>query len=58
MDRSTALWVLVVFFGCSIVFATLRRVTEGEPTAVVVGAQAAGLVAVILVVSVLAKKLQ
>ena len=58
MDRRTALWVLVVFFGGTVVFGGLRRATEGESDAVVIGAQAAGLIAVLLVVSVLAKKLR
>ena len=58
MDRRTSMWVLTVFFGGTVVFAGLRRITDGEPAGVVIGAQLAGLVAVILVVSVLAKKLQ
>lgn len=58
MDRSTALWVLVVFFGASVLFGTLRRLTEDSPTAVAVAAQAGALVAVLLLVSVLAKKLR
>jgi uncharacterized membrane protein HdeD (DUF308 family) len=31
MDRNTLLWTLVVFFGASIVFRAIRRVTEDEP---------------------------
>ena len=30
VDRNAVLWTLVVFFGASIMFATLRNATEGE----------------------------
>jgi hypothetical protein len=30
VDRNTLLWTLVVFFGASILFSTLRRATEDE----------------------------
>ena len=58
MDRRTSLWVLVVFFGGSLLFASLRRLTDGEPTAVVVAAQLAGLAVLIAVVALLAKRLR
>ena len=56
MDRTTALWALVVFFGASVVFAGINRLTDGEPALVVAGAQLAGLAAVILVVWLLVKR--
>ena len=34
MDRQTALWTLVVFFGATMVFRALRRATEDEPMGV------------------------
>ena len=34
MDRTTLLWTLVVFFGASIVFRAIRRLTEDEPLGV------------------------
>ena len=34
MDRNTLLWTLVVFFGASILFSTLRRATEDESAGV------------------------
>ena len=58
MDRRTTMWVLVVFFGGTVLFGGLRRLTEGEPTAVVVGVQVGALVAVFLAVAVLARRLR
>ena len=53
MNRSTLLWTLVAFFGASLVFATLRRVTEDSPVGVTVAAQLVALalmvVAIVLV---------
>lgn len=37
MDRSALLWTLVVFFGASIVFSTIRNATEDESVAVTLG---------------------
>ena len=54
MNTNAVLWVLVVFFGASVVFGGLRRLTEDEPTGVVVAVQVGALVlivgAVVLVV--------
>ena len=30
VDRDSVLWTIVVFFGASILFAAIRRATEGE----------------------------
>jgi MYXO-CTERM domain-containing protein len=30
VDRNTLLWTLVVFFGASILFSTIRRASEDE----------------------------
>ena len=44
MDRNTVLWTLVVFFGASLMFATIRDATRGEGIGVALVAQlAAGL---------------
>jgi MYXO-CTERM domain-containing protein len=43
VDRNTFLWTLVLFFGASILFGSLRRATEGESTALVVGVQVGAL---------------
>ena len=37
MDRNALLWALVVFFGASIVFSTIRNATEDEGVAVTLG---------------------
>lgn len=53
MDRSTLAWTLVAFFGASIVFAALGRLTEdasaGVTLAVQIGALAVLIGAVLLV---------
>ena len=51
MDRGTALWTLVLFFGASLMFATIKNATEDESTGVALGAQvAAGLLLVGVIV--------
>jgi hypothetical protein len=51
VDRSTALWMLVLFFGASLLFASIKNATEDEGVAVMLGAQvAAGLVLVAAIV--------
>ncbi len=39
MDRGTALWTLVLFFGASLMFATIKNATEDESVGVALGAQ-------------------
>jgi MYXO-CTERM domain-containing protein len=47
VDRNTALWTLVVFFGASIMFAAIRNGTEDESAGVQLAAQlGAGLLVV------------
>jgi uncharacterized membrane protein len=41
VDRDTALWALVLFFGASIMFAAVRDATKDEGAALSLGAQAA-----------------
>jgi hypothetical protein len=57
VERNTVLWTLVLFFGASILFGSLRRATEGASTgvtvAVQVGALALVLAAVVIVVRLL-----
>jgi len=45
--RETALWVLVLFFGGSVLFGGLRRLTEDSPAGVVIAVQLAALALVI-----------
>ena len=53
MNRNTILWTLVAFFGASLVFGLLRRLTEdaspGAAIAVQFGALAAVIAAVVLI---------
>lgn len=51
MDRNTVLWTLVLFFGASLMFATIRDATRGEGIGVALAAQlAAGLLLVAVIV--------
>ena len=47
VDRNTVLWVLVAFFGASVLFGGLRDVTEDESTAVTLAVQVGALAVVI-----------
>ena len=48
MTRDTILWTLVLFFGGSILFGSLRRLTEDESTGVVVAVQGGALVLLVI----------
>ena len=48
MDRNSVLWVLVVFFGGSVLFGGLRRLTEDESTGVTIAVQVGALVLVVV----------
>jgi hypothetical protein len=51
VDRDTVLWTLVLFFGASLMFSTIRDATRGEGIGVALVAQvAAGLLLVAAVV--------
>lgn len=52
MNRMTALWTIVVFFGASVLFGTLRRATEDSSTGVTIAVQVGALALVIAVVVV------
>jgi hypothetical protein len=41
VDRDTVLWTLVLFFGASLMFATIRDATRGEGIGVALVAQVA-----------------
>ena len=47
MDRNSVLWVLVVFFGGSVLFGGLRRLTEDESTGVTIAVQVGALALVV-----------
>jgi hypothetical protein len=51
VDRNTLLWTLVLFFGASLMFATIRDATRGEGIGVALAAQlAAGLLLIAAIV--------
>jgi hypothetical protein len=51
VGRNTVLWTLVLFFGASLMFATIRDATRGEGIGVALAAQlAAGLLLVAVIV--------
>ena len=58
MNQSTVLWVLVVFFGGSVLFGGLRRLTEDESTGVVVAVQLGALALVIAAVVLVVRRLR
>jgi hypothetical protein len=58
LNQSAVLWVLVVFFGGSVLFAGLRRLTEDESTGVVVAVQLGALALVIGLVVLVVRRLR
>ena len=52
------LWTLVLFFGASVLFGSLRRVTEDSSTGVAVLVQVAALALVIGVIVVVVRRLR
>ena len=58
MNQNTILWILVVFFGGTVVFGGLRRLTEDEPTGVVVAVQLGALALVVALVVLVARRIR
>ena len=56
MDRTTILWTLVAFFGASLVFGLLRRLTEDSSAGLAIAVQLGALAAVIAAVVLLARR--
>jgi uncharacterized membrane protein YhaH (DUF805 family) len=56
VNRNTFLWTLVLFFGASLLFGSLRRATEGERTALVVGVQVGALALLVAAVVVFVRR--
>jgi hypothetical protein len=57
VDRNSLLWTLVVFFGASILFASIRNATNDESAGVQLAAQlAAGAVVVAAIVLVVRRR--
>ena len=58
MNQTTVLWVLVVFFGGSVLFGGLRRLTEDSSAGVVVAVQLGALALVIGLVVLVVRRLR
>jgi hypothetical protein len=58
VDRNTLLWTLVLFFGASILFGTLRQATEDASTGVTVAVQVGALALVIAGIVVVVRMLR
>ena len=56
MNRNALLWSLVVFFGASVLFGSLRRLTDDSSTAVAVGVQVAALALLVAAIVVFVRR--
>jgi uncharacterized membrane protein YhaH (DUF805 family) len=58
VDRNTLLWTLVLFFGASILFGSLRRATEDSSTGVTVAVQVGALALLVAAIVVVVRRLR
>jgi hypothetical protein len=58
VDRTHVLWTLVLFFGASILFGSLRRATEDSSTGVTVAVQVGALALVIGGIVIVVRRLR
>jgi uncharacterized membrane protein YhaH (DUF805 family) len=58
LNQNTVLWVLVLFFGGSVLFAGLRRLTEDESAGVVIAVQLGALALVVAAIVVFVRRLR
>jgi len=58
VDRNTLLWTLVLFFGASILFGSLRKATEDSSTGVTVAVQVGALALVIAGIVIVVRALR
>jgi threonine/homoserine efflux transporter RhtA len=57
VDRNTVLWTMVVFFGASLMFSTIRDASDGDGLGMSLAAQiAAGLLLVAFIVLVVRRR--
>ena len=56
VDRNTVLWSLVLFFGASVLFGSLRRLTDDSSTTVAVGVQVAALALLVAAIVVFVRR--
>jgi uncharacterized membrane protein YhaH (DUF805 family) len=58
LNQTTVLWVLVLFFGGSVLFGGLRRLTEDESTGVVVAVQLGALALFVALIVLVVRRLR
>jgi uncharacterized membrane protein YhaH (DUF805 family) len=58
LNANSVLWVLVVFFGGTVLFGGLRRLTEDSSTGVTIAVQLGALAVVIAVVVLVVRRLR
>ena len=58
VDRSTVAWTLVAFFGGSVAFAALNRLTADSSPAVAFGVQLAALAVVVGAIVLIVRRLR
>jgi lipopolysaccharide export LptBFGC system permease protein LptF len=57
VDRNTLLWVMVVFFGASLMFSTIRNAAEDEGVGIALVAQlTAGALLVVVIILFLRRR--
>ena len=56
MERRTAMWALVAFFGATIAFQAVQHVTKDEATGVTVAAEVVVLAVIVLVIRWLVRR--
>ena len=56
VDRTTAMWTLVLFFGASVLFVSVRNVAKDESAGIQLAAQAVAGLILIGVVTVYVKR--
>jgi hypothetical protein len=47
LDRTSLLWIMVVFFGASVVFGMIRNATEDESVVLTIGLEVLALAVII-----------
>ena len=58
MDQRRLMWLLVLFFGGTVLFGGLRRLTEDSSTGVIIGVQLGALAVVVLVLVLVVRRLR
>ena len=56
MNTNTVSWTIALFFGCSIAFAAIRRLTEGAGRGVTLLAQVGAMAVIIAVIVIVVRR--